>query len=195
MNKHTTKRHAGLLAAGGARVSQDAEAIKRAADIVGFVGVYVKLRKAGAEFVGLCPFHKEKTPSFCVHPGKQVYHCHGCAAGGDVIKFAMGIEHIAFPEALQLLADRYGVAIGAKPTREQNRNWRKTAKERELVEHFRLVEGVPIDDAAIEYARQNRKYKAWLKRDLANAHAVTAALIAMLAIAQQRDGDFPKVAA
>jgi DNA primase len=93
---------------------RNVDEVRAAADIVKIVGDYVKLRKAGVNLVGLCPFHQEKTPSFTVHPGKQVFHCFGCKAGGDVFKFVMLIEHLTFPEALQRVAEKAGVALGER---------------------------------------------------------------------------------
>src|SRR2546428_648397 len=80
--------------------------VRGAADIVKIVGDYVKLRKAGVNLMGLCPFHQEKTPSFAVHPTKQIFHCFGCGVGGDVFKFVMLIENLSFPEALRRVAER-----------------------------------------------------------------------------------------
>ncbi len=85
--------------------------VRTAADIVRIVGDYVKLRKAGANFMGLCPFHQEKTPSFAVHPTKQIFHCFGCGVGGDVFKFVMMIENLSFPEALRRVAEKAGVTL------------------------------------------------------------------------------------
>jgi DNA primase len=85
--------------------------VRTAADIVKVVGDYVKLRKAGANFMGLCPFHQEKTPSFAVHPTKQIFHCFGCGVGGDVFKFVMLIENLSFPEALGRVAEKAGVPL------------------------------------------------------------------------------------
>jgi DNA primase len=85
--------------------------VRAAADIVKVVGDYVKLRKAGANFMGLCPFHQEKTPSFAVHPTKQIFHCFGCGVGGDVFKFVMLVENLAFPEALRRVAEKVGVVL------------------------------------------------------------------------------------
>jgi len=88
-----------------------AEQVRAAADIVRIVGDYVKLRKAGARMVGLCPFHQEKTPSFSVSPTKQLFYCFGCGAGGDVFKFVMQIENLTFPEALRRVAEKVGVRL------------------------------------------------------------------------------------
>ncbi len=85
--------------------------VRSATDIVKIVGDYVKLRKAGANFMGLCPFHQEKTPSFAVHPTKQIFHCFGCGVGGDVFKFVMLIENLSFPEALRRVAEKVGVRL------------------------------------------------------------------------------------
>jgi len=85
--------------------------VRAAAEIVKIVGDYVKLRKAGANYMGLCPFHREKTPSFAVHPVKQIFHCFGCGLGGDVFKFVMLIENLSFPEALRRVAEKVGVRL------------------------------------------------------------------------------------
>jgi DNA primase len=88
-----------------------AEKVKQQADIVRVIGEYVPLKKAGQNFRGLCPFHAEKTPSFNVHPTKQIYHCFGCGQGGDVFKFVMEMEKCAFPEAIRVVAEKCGIAI------------------------------------------------------------------------------------
>ncbi len=87
------------------------EEIKDRIDIVDFVSDYVQLRKAGQNWKGLCPFHSEKTPSFMVSPSKQRFHCFGCGIGGDVISFLEQYEHLPFPEALQVLAQKAGVQL------------------------------------------------------------------------------------
>jgi len=88
-----------------------ADRVKQQADIVRVVGEYVRLKKSGQNFTGLCPFHSEKTPSFAVHPVKQIYHCFGCGAGGDVFKFVMEMDKITFPESVRAVAEKCGIAI------------------------------------------------------------------------------------
>jgi DNA primase len=87
------------------------EEIRETADIVEVVGDYVKLKKSGSGFVGLCPFHSEKTPSFHVTPSMGIYKCFGCGESGDVFSFVMEMEGVGFPEALKSLADRYGINL------------------------------------------------------------------------------------
>src|SRR3984893_12496356 len=86
--------------------------VKQQADIVRLVGDYVKLKRAGAQnWSGLCPFHGEKTASFSVHATRQFYHCFGCGVSGDVFSFVQKIEHITFPEAVRLVAQKLGIAL------------------------------------------------------------------------------------
>ena len=88
-----------------------ADRVKQQADIVRVVGEYVQLKKAGQNFRGLCPFHSEKTPSFNVHPTRQIYHCFGCGKGGDVFSFVMEMEKCEFPDAVRLVAEKSGIAV------------------------------------------------------------------------------------
>ncbi|MDP6966945.1 MAG: DNA primase [Candidatus Marinimicrobia bacterium] len=95
-----------------ARIAEDTiDRIRDAADILDIVAEHVELRRRGKNFFGLCPFHAEKTPSFSVAPDKQIFHCFGCGAGGNVITFLMEYEKISFTEALQSLAQRYGIEL------------------------------------------------------------------------------------
>ena len=92
-----------------ATFSQD---LKQQADIVRIIGDYIPLKKAGAQnFTGLCPFHKEKTPSFSVHATRQFFHCFGCGASGDVFAFVQKIENITFPEAVRRVAEKMDIAM------------------------------------------------------------------------------------
>lgn len=87
------------------------EQIQSKLDIAEIIGGYISLKRAGRNFKACCPFHHEKTPSFVVSPSKQIYHCFGCGAGGDMISFVMKHENVEFMEALRTLADKAGVSI------------------------------------------------------------------------------------
>lgn len=91
--------------------------LRSAADIVEVVGEHTRLRKAGRSWKGLCPFHKERTPSFTVDRDKGLYHCFGCGAGGDVIHFVRQADRLDFPEAVEALAERFGVPIPRRASR------------------------------------------------------------------------------
>lgn len=94
------------------------EQVRTANDIVEVVGAYVRLRKRGKNYVGLCPFHQEKTPSFTVSADKQMYHCFGCHKGGNVFTFVMEHEKVAFTEAVRILAGKVGIVIPEGPVTE-----------------------------------------------------------------------------
>jgi DNA primase len=91
--------------------SETIEQIAAANDIVEVIGSYFPLKRAGANFRALCPFHQEKTPSFMVSPSRQTFHCFGCGAGGSVFRFVMEYEHVDFPTAVRKLATRGGITI------------------------------------------------------------------------------------
>jgi len=113
-----------------------ADKVKQQADIVRVIGEYVPLRKSGQNFVGLCPFHSEKTPSFAVHPTKQIYHCFGCGVGGDVFKFVMEVDKVAFPDAVRAVAEKCGIPVPV--ARERNPEERRANQQRAaLVEMHR----------------------------------------------------------
>jgi len=94
-----------------------AERVKNQADIVRVVGEYVRLKKSGQNFMGLCPFHSEKSPSFSVHPVRQFYHCFGCGVSGDVFKFVMEVDKLEFLEAVEAVATKCGIPIPKKTPR------------------------------------------------------------------------------
>ncbi len=87
------------------------EEVRMKNDIVDVISGYVKLQRKGSSYFGLCPFHNEKSPSFSVSPGKQMYYCFGCGAGGNVFTFLMEYENFTFVEAVKYLADRAGVRL------------------------------------------------------------------------------------
>ena len=100
------------------------ERIRAASDIVDVIGSYLPLKKAGANFVALCPFHKEKTPSFSVNPHRQIFHCFGCHKGGDVFTFVKEYENIGFVDAVRRLADRAKIPVefDQNPGEQQSRH-------------------------------------------------------------------------
>jgi DNA primase len=113
-----------------------ADRVKQQADIVRVVGEYVRLKKSGQNFSGLCPFHSEKTPSFSVSSTKQFYYCFGCGVGGDVFKFVMEMEKIPFTESIRVVAEKCGIAVPA--ARERSPEERKENQQRaSLVEIHR----------------------------------------------------------
>jgi DNA primase len=132
-----------------------ARRVKEQADIVKIVGEFVRLRKAGAQnFSGLCPFHKEKTPSFSVHAGRQFYHCFGCGQSGDVFSFVQKVENIGFPEAVRSVAQKCGIPL---PKREF------TSPE-EAAEHRVRGKLLDLHEAAT----------AWFEQQLQSAEGATA---------------------
>jgi len=108
-----------------------ADRVKQQADIVRVVGEYLPLKKAGQNFMGRCPFHNEKTPSFAVHPVKQIYHCFGCGVGGDVFKFVMEMEKLEFLDAVRLVAEKCGIAV--PPRRPRSPEERREQGQRKLL--------------------------------------------------------------
>src|SRR5579863_645973 len=108
-----------------------ADKVKQQADIVRVIGEYVPLRKSGQNFTGLCPFHSEKTPSFAVHPVKQIYHCFGCGVGGDVFKFVMEVDKLSFPDAVRAVAEKCGIPV--PQARERSPEDRRTNQQRSVL--------------------------------------------------------------
>src|SRR5438046_9968897 len=89
--------------------SETIEQVAAANDIVEVIGTYFPLKRAGASFKALCPFHQDKTPAFTVSPQRQSFHCFGCGAGGSVVRFVMDYVHVDFPVAVRMLAAAVGI--------------------------------------------------------------------------------------
>src|ERR1700686_3120010 len=117
-----------------------AERVKQQADIVRVVGEYVRLKKTGKDFSGLCPFHQEKTPSFTVSSLKQIFYCFGCGKGGDVFNFVMDMEKSAFPEAVRTVAEKCGIAI-PRPRERSPEERQENQQRAALVEMHREAQG------------------------------------------------------
>jgi DNA primase len=131
---------------------QQLDEIRDRVDIVDLVGSYITLKRAGSAFKALCPFHKEKSPSFTVNQQRQIYHCFGCGAGGDVFKFLMQYENVEFMESVRMLAQRAGVALQldhAEPGEES----RKEALFKVHTEAARFFQDVLRQHPAAEAAR------------------------------------------
>jgi len=111
--------------------------VRIAADIVEIISGYVPLKRRGRNFIALCPFHNEKTPSFTVSPDKQIYHCFGCGKGGNVFTFLMEYEKISFIESVTLLAERYGIVLPRYQREEDARTERLQYANQVAAEFFR----------------------------------------------------------
>lgn len=145
------------------------EEVRAAADIVEVVSDYVKLKRSGSGFVGLCPYHDEKTPSFNVTPRLEIFKCFGCGESGDVFKFVMDQEGVGFTEAIRQLADRYGVFI----PEEDNDEPSETTQLREGILHALKFAGVfyyrnlvenPEAEAAVKYLEDRGYNRAVYKK-------------------------------
>ncbi|MCH3924740.1 MAG: DNA primase [Bacteroidales bacterium] len=100
---------------------QDKDKILQATQIYDVVSAFIPLKKRGANYIGLCPFHNEKTPSFNVNPSRGIFKCFGCGEGGDSVSFLMKYQHYTYPEALRWLANRYGIEIEEKELTQQEK--------------------------------------------------------------------------
>lgn len=132
------------------------EEVRQRNDIVDVVSSYVNLKKSGSNYTGLCPFHNEKTPSFSVSGGKQMYYCFGCGAGGNVYTFLMEYENLTFPEALEQLAERAGMALPEKRNSEEERQRRNT-RER-ILEIYKLAANYFYAKLNSERGSEAKKY-------------------------------------
>ncbi|MBR1802745.1 MAG: DNA primase [Clostridia bacterium] len=146
------------------------EEIRSSNDIVDVISSYVTLKRSGRNFFGLCPFHKEKSPSFSVSPDKQIFHCFGCGAGGNVIHFISKIENLNFRDSLEVLANRANISLPALDNFEDDKSAKLKAKVYEINQitaqfyHENLYK--PTSKQAQEYIKKrkldNRTLKAFL---------------------------------
>ncbi|MRI58996.1 MAG: DNA primase [Epsilonproteobacteria bacterium] len=154
------------------------EQLKNVVDIVDVIGNYIELKKAGANYKALCPFHDEDTPSFVVSPQKQIFHCFGCGAGGDAIKFVMEYEKLSYPEAVEKLARMYNFTLRYTKSKGQGENLFKALesintlykkKLHECQEALEYLKSRGVSNASIEkfelgYAPSSQEQIAWLKQ-------------------------------
>lgn len=141
--------------------------IKSKNDIIDIVSQYVVLKRLGRNYMGLCPFHKEKSPSFCVSPDKQIFHCFGCGVGGNVIHFIGKIENLNFIESLELLANRAGIELPKSGNAEDDRISRLKSRVYELnkcaAEFYHQNLYKPTAKPAQEYVKKRRLDNRTLK--------------------------------
>lgn len=135
------------------------EEVRRRADIVDLVSEYVTLKKGGKNFLGLCPFHKEKTPSFTVNRDKQIFYCFGCGEGGNVIAFLMKINNMSFPEAVRHLAGKTGVVI---PERVFTREETERARTRDEINRINRMAAKYFSENL--FSEAGKGARAYLKR-------------------------------
>ena len=147
-----------------------ADRVKQQAYIVRVIGEYVRLKKSGQNYTGLCPFHGEKTPSFAVHPVKQIYHCFGCGKGGDVFSFVMEMEKCQFPEAVRSVAEKCGIAIPQQ--RERSPEERKENQQRAaLIEMHREAQAFFVRQ--LETTAEGKAARAYLEDRGLDKDAIT----------------------
>jgi len=141
--------------------------IRNASDIVDIISQYVILKRSGRNFFGLCPFHKEKTPSFSVSPDRQIFHCFGCGAGGNAIHFVSKIENLDFKDTVEMLAEKSGIPLPASSSKEDLEKQRVKEKIHEinkcaaLFYHETLYQ--PTSKIAQEYVKKRKLDNKTLK--------------------------------
>ncbi len=153
--------------------------IRNAADIVEIISESVMLKKTGKDYLGLCPFHSEKTPSFTVSPEKQIFHCFGCGMGGNVFTFLMKQDGLSFPEVLKMLAGRYGIDI---PTREMSPEQERQIREREHL--------LSINRQAMAFFQNTLRHESTGRRarDYLNQRGLTPEIIDKFSIGYAPEG-------
>src|SRR5260221_13441554 len=147
-----------------------ADRVKNQAGIVRGISEYERLKKSGQNFTGLCPFHGEKTPSFAVHPVKQIFHCFGCGKGGDVFSFVMEMEKCPFPEAVKVVAEKCGIPVPSPKERtpeERKENQQRAA----LIEIHRETQS--FFTRQLESTAEGRAARAYLEDRGLNPETIT----------------------
>ena len=158
--------------------------IRNAADIVEIISEAVVLKKTGRNYVGLCPFHAEKTPSFSVNPEKQIFYCFGCATGGSVFSFLMKQQGMTFPEAVKAVAQRCGIEL---PRREMSPAERRRASERELLLGINR-KAMAYYSGVLKHPVAGRKARAYLEK-----RGFAAAIIEQFALGYAPEGWDPLI--
>lgn len=141
-------------------ISNDSiEQLKARLDILDVVGSYIELKKNGANFKAPCPFHDEKSPSFVVSPSKQIYHCFGCGAGGDSIRFVMEYEKLSYPEAIEKLASQYNFSLQYTDDKHQQKRSQLLDK---LNEYYQNL--LTHNQTALSYLKERGIYESSIEK-------------------------------
>ncbi len=145
------------------------EEIREKNDIVDVISGYVKLKRQGSNYFGLCPFHNEKSPSFSVSQNKQMFHCFGCGAGGNVFTFVMEYENYTFPEAIRFLAGRAGVTLpeisyDAEAKKKDSKRARILELNRDVAKFYYYTLRSPQGQTGLEYLRKRELSEETMKR-------------------------------
>ncbi len=131
------------------------EEVRESADIVDIISEYIPIKKTGKNYTGLCPFHSEKKPSFTVSPIKQLYHCFGCGASGNVITFVMNYESVSFIEAIEILAKKYGITLKKKSAYSEDKKKQEIINANEFAfKHFKNNLFSESGKHALEYLKK-----------------------------------------
>jgi DNA primase len=157
------------------------EQLKARLDILDVVGSYIELKKSGANFKAPCPFHDDKSPSFVVSPSKQIYHCFGCNAGGDSIRFVMEYEKLSYPEAIEKLASQYNFSLSYTDNKQQQKRSNLLDKLNEYYQNLlvhnqtalsylkeRGVYGSSIEKFSIGYAPSSQQTLSYIQNNMFN---------------------------
>jgi DNA primase len=159
---------------------QSIDNLKNHLDVVDTVSSYVQLKKAGANYKGLCPFHGEDTPSFVVSPQKQIYHCFGCGAGGDSIKFVMELEKLSYPEAIEKLARENNITLEYEQSQQRQNTdilvetkefYKRNLEHNQIALNYLKERGVyesSIEEFEIGYAPQSHETINYLRSKFYN---------------------------
>ena len=161
-----TKRN-GCLQMAGLIPEEFLEDLRGRTDIVEVISEYVPLKRTGQNYVGLCPFHQEKTPSFTVSPAKQIFYCFGCGVGGNVFSFLMKIDNISFLEAVELLAERQGMEVprtrGAREKQERRERFYELNAQAADYYHRILLHGDAAERARRYLSGRGLKKESWVR--------------------------------
>ncbi|MEG0731907.1 MAG: CHC2 zinc finger domain-containing protein, partial [Vagococcus sp.] len=138
------------------------ETVRKQTNIVDVVGQYVQLKKSGKNYLGLCPFHNEKTPSFSVAEDKQIFHCFGCGKGGNVFSFVQEIEGLSFPEAVEKVAELSNISIALEFTSTPQLKSPRALEESQLIDlhektadlYHHILMNTQIGEVALKYLKE-----------------------------------------